>query len=538
MKTDASPSLIELEPTEFPVADQADLAAATVANASPVAERQGSGDPQKSTVEASRGARPRRPIKRIVGVSALAVVLCLFAFFGLPSALRFLRYESTDDAFVDGHVTYLSPRINGTVTDVLVDDNQHVEQGEVLVRLDAQSLKLAVEQKRAALASAKLMIDQHLAALDAGQAELDQARNQVRGQLAAIRGDWYMLETIRTLIRYQVASVRSSIANLKLQEANLANMQSQYDRGSKLVVQSAMSTEEFEQRRTALAMAKEQVSTAKQSIRQSRALLGLAPDDAHGDEVPADIEESFPGVQYALSGVQQTLAQLGLPFDLSNMKTGSIMDRITQMAGSSAADQAPAVQLAEAHLRQAKAALGGAGFDPAHPYSHPAVVQAQKDLEQAELDLSYAEIRAPITGFISRRTVNTGNRVQVGQALLAIHSLNDVWIDANFKEAQLHKLQIGQPVDISVDAYPDRVFHGRVAGFSSGTGAAMSLLPPENATGNFVKVVQRLPVRIELTEPVPADAPLFIGLSAVPDVDIAADPSGSDAGQRLRGRLR
>jgi membrane fusion protein (multidrug efflux system) len=356
--------------------------------------------------------------------------------------------------------------------------------------------------------------------------------------LAAIRGDWYMLETIRTLIRYQVASVRSSIANLKLQEANLANFQSQYERGAKLVTQSAMSTEEFEQRRTALTVAKEQVATAKQSIRQSRALLGLAPDDAHGDEVPADIEESFPGVQYALSGVQQTLAQLGVPFDLTNMKTTTIIDRITQFATSSAADQAPVVQLAEAHLRQAKAALGGSSFDPARPYNHPSVVQAQKELEQAELDLSYAEIRAPIAGFISRRTVNTGNRVQVGQALLAIHSLDDVWIDANFKEAQLHKLRIGQPVDLSVDAYPDRVFHGRVAGFSSGTGAAMSLLPPENATGNFVKVVQRLPVRIELTEPVPADAPLFIGLSVVPEVDVAAKPTGADSGGLLRGPLR
>ncbi len=399
-------------------------------------------------------------------------------------------------------------------------------------------MQLAVDQKKAALASAKLMVDQQLAALDAGQAELEQARNQVRGQLAAIRGDWYMLETIRTLIRYQVASVRSSIANLKLQEANLANFQGQYERGAKLVTQSAMSTEEFEQRRTALTVAKEQVATARQSIRQSRALLGLAPDDAHGDEVPADIEESFPGVQYALSGVQQTLAQLGVPFELTNMKTTTIMDRITQFATSSAADQAPAVQLAEAHLRQAKAALGGSGFDPAKPYNHPSVVQAQKELEQAELDLSYAEIRAPIAGFISRRTVNTGNRVQVAQALLAIHSLDDVWIDANFKEAQLHKLRIGQPVDISVDAYPDRVFHGRVAGFSSGTGAAMSLLPPENATGNFVKVVQRLPVRIELTEPVPADTPLFIGLSVVPDVDVAAKPTGADSGGLLRGPLR
>jgi membrane fusion protein (multidrug efflux system) len=119
---------------------------------------------------------------------------------------------------------------------------------------------------------------------------------------------------------------------------------------------------------------------------------------------------------------------------------------------------------------------------------------------------------------------------------MALRPLHEVWIDANFKENQLDQLRIGQAVDIFVDAYPGCAFRGRVAGFSPGTGAALSLLPPENATGNFVKVVQRLQVRIELTEPPPQNTPLFVGLSVVPEVHIKAQPSGPDAGKRLLGR--
>ena len=152
------------------------------------------------------------------------------------------------------------------------------------------------------------------------------------------------------------------------------------------------------------------------------------------------------------------------------------------------------------------------------------------------MNVGYTEIRAAISGYVSNRAVNKGNQVQVGQMLMAIRPLQEVWIDANFKETQLGKLRIGHPVDIYVDAYPGRVFRGRVAGFNAGTGAAMSLLPPQNATGNFVKVVQRLPVRIELTEPPPKETPLFVGLSVVPEVDFSATPTGESAGERLLGK--
>ena len=126
---------------------------------------------------------------------------------------------------------------------------------------------------------------------------------------------------------------------------------------------------------------------------------------------------------------------------------------------------------------------------------------AKRDLDQAELDLRYCDVIAEIDGVITRRNVNPGNNVQVGQGLMAIRSLDEIWVDANFKETQLGDLRIGQPVDLYVDMYGDRrVFKGRISGFTEGTGSTLALLPAQNATGNFIKVVQRLPVRIDLAE--------------------------------------
>ena len=174
--------------------------------------------------------------------------------------------------------------------------------------------------------------------------------------------------------------------------------------------------------------------------------------------------------------------------------------------------EAPAVKQAEAKLEAAK-----------------------RDLDQAELNLRYCDIVAEIDGVVTRRNVNPGNNVQAGQSLMAIRSLNEIWVDANFKETQLRDLRIGQPVDLYVDMYGGRqVFKGRVSGFTMGTGSTLALLPAENATGNFVKVVQRLPVRIELEGYDPDKKPLFIGTSVVPYVYINKPPTGPDAGKFLQ----
>jgi membrane fusion protein (multidrug efflux system) len=163
------------------------------------------------------------------------------------------------------------------------------------------------------------------------------------------------------------------------------------------------------------------------------------------------------------------------------------------------------------------------------------LLEAQNDLAQSELNLSYCDVVAEIDGVITRRNVNPGNNVQVGQSLMAIRSLTDIWIDANFKETQLDKLRIGQRVEMEVDMYGGKhKFEGRISGFTMGTGSTLALLPAENATGNFVKIVQRLPVRIDPVNYDPDKLPLFIGLSIEPYVFVNEPPTGPDAGKFLQ----
>jgi membrane fusion protein (multidrug efflux system) len=164
------------------------------------------------------------------------------------------------------------------------------------------------------------------------------------------------------------------------------------------------------------------------------------------------------------------------------------------------------------------------------------VEQAKADLAQANLDLLYTDIVAEIDGVVTGRNVNPGNNVQAGQSLMAVRSLTDIWIDANFKETQLADLRIGQRVRCDVDMYGSRrKYEGRITGFTMGTGETLALLPPQNATGNFVKIVQRLPVRVELTNYDPDDQqPLFVGLSVVPYVYYKEPPTGDHAGEVLQ----
>ncbi len=462
-----------------------------------------------------------------------AVGLGLAGFVGVPWIAHSFTHESTDDAYINSHVSYISPRVSGNVVEVFVDDNQFVEPGTVLARLDDEPYRIVVEQRRAALASAKLQIDRQLASLQAAEADLEQARNQVRSQVAGLWGSWYLLRTIQNVVRYQEANLRASRANENLQKANLALAQTEQSRYADLMPRGAVSKEMSDQKNAALRVAEEQLNAARESVKQTQALLGISAEES--ESTKAELVENYPGVRYALSTAQQTLAQLGVPINLLEMPTASILPEFNRLNVSSLTERVPGVRAAQARLQEARAALGGSAFNPSSPYEHPSVVHAQKDLEQAELNLSYTVLKSPLSGYVNRRAVNPGNQVQAGQMLMALRPLHEVWIEANFKENQLDRLRIGQSVDISVDAYPGRIFRGRVAGFSPGTGAALSLLPPENATGNFVKVVQRLPVRIELTEPPSEDTPLFVGLSVVPEVNIKALPTGKDAGKRLLG---
>jgi membrane fusion protein (multidrug efflux system) len=484
------------------------------------------------------GGKPRRPGRWVIlaVVGGLAVVLG--AWKGGPWVRDYFSHVSTDDAFVAGDATTVASRLSDVVEQVLVHNDDYVERGALLVRLDRKPFEIAVDQMRSDLRQAKLNVDRMVKSLETSRAGLDQARDQVQSSVAALEEAWRAVEGQQEQVRSRIAGLRSQSASLRASYAELVLAQKDHERVKNLVSSQTATREELDQKLAALQSAREKFKVAEHSVQQARALLAMAPDYQHPEQVPADLDRTDSQVRRAVASGQQILANLGLASGMHAMEPEALHAALVRLASNTSEswfDAVPAVRSAQTQIDQALAMLGGSSFDPARPYEHPAVVRAQKDLDDAELKLGYSEIRAPVSGFVNRRSVNPGDHVQAGQGLLSIQPLDAIYIEANFKETQLADLTIGQEVEIAVDAYAGRVVQGRVSGFAPATGAASSMLPPENATGNFVKVVQRIPVRIDLTEPNPREAPLLVGMSVEPQVDIKTPPTGPDAGSRLRG---
>jgi membrane fusion protein, multidrug efflux system len=467
------------------------------------------GDPASTPALTEQRQPTGRPRLLMGGLGALVLVLA--AVFGFPWIRHALSTVSTDDAFVNGHVTFVAPRVHGEVSRVLVDDNNRVRKGDLLVELDKEPFRDAVAVKKAAV--------------DAAQADLQAAKAAVRGIEAQARSRRWQLQEATENVENQTALLHARVAALKKAKATVTLAQQEFDRTARLVVSDTASRELYDQRQAALSIAQAGVVQALADANQIRVSLGLQalPEDSGDlDQVPLDLDQTFSSVLQAQADLIQTAAQLGVLHsynqtpkqmleEFEKLDQGDINRTFDRLAA-----EAPTVKQAETKLEAAK-----------------------RDLALAELDLRYCDIVADIDGVVTRRNVNPGNDVQVGQNLMAIRSLSEIWVDANFKETQLHDLRIGQATDLYVDMYGDRhVFKGRIAGFTMGTGSTLALLPPQNATGNFVKIVQRLPVRIELEGYDPDKNPLFIGTSVVPYVNINEPPTGPDAGKFLQSDVQ
>jgi membrane fusion protein (multidrug efflux system) len=380
-----------------------------------------------------------------------------------------------------------------------------VRKGELLAELDKEPYQIAVSQKKATV--------------DTAEADLQAAKAEARGIEAEARSRrWKLLRAVEDLDN-QIALLHARVATLDKSKAELTLAQIDFNRAKQLLGTPAESRQEYDRAQKALSTADARVNEALAGVYQARASLGLPAQPSSGEDlgqVPPDLDETFSSVLEAQADLIQSAAELGIvhSFDQGPKqmlaqfeKQGDIDRDFAQLT-----TEAPAVKQAEAKLEA-----------------------ANRDLAQAELDLRYCDIVAEIDGVVTRRNVNPGDYVQIGQNLMAIRSLHDIWVDANFKETQLDDLRIGQPADLYVDMYGGRhVFKGRVSGFTMGTGSTLALLPAQNATGNFVKVVQRLPVRIDLEGYDPDKNPLFTGTSVVPYVYINEPPTGPDAGKFLQ----
>jgi membrane fusion protein, multidrug efflux system len=312
--------------------------------------------------------------------------------------------ESTDDAYVGGNVTAISPHVGGFVTDIAVTDNQYVRAGQLLVRLDARDYEAALSHATAVLAARV-------------------------SALASLRAQYTL----------QQSTIRQDAADLNARVAQSTFAQEDAARYAALAKTSAGSRQ--------------------------------------------DAQRSFAADQAAHAGVESA------------------------QAGLTAAQQR--LDVIRADIQQAQAA----------------VMQAEADLQTARLNLGYTEIRSPIDGYIGNRNAQVGAYVSEGTYLLSVAPSHGLWVDANFKEDQLAQMRPNQPATVVADIVPGHAFHGHVLSLAPGTGAVFSVIPPENATGNFTKIVQRVPVRIALDPEGASLGTLRPGLSTTVSVDTRVDPT-------------
>jgi membrane fusion protein (multidrug efflux system) len=342
------------------------------------------------------------------------VILFGLLFLGLSYLAEFLTNESTDDAFIDGHIIALAPKVAGQVKNVLVDDNQPVRAGDLIVEIDSRDLAAVADQKRAAANAARANV------------ELLKADNQLaQAQLATAE-----------------ATTKQSQAEAAAAQAAASLAGADFKRAQDLINSKTISPQEFDRAQAAMTSAEANLRAAQQKA---------VSDQSKVAQAAAQVEASRRGVERA-----EALSQ-----------------------------------------------------------------QAAAEQQTAELNLSYTRITAPEDGHVTKKTVEKGDYLQVGQNVMAIVPW-EVWVTANFKETQLERIRTNQPVKILIDSLGGGPFKGRVASIQAGSGARFSLLPPENAVGNFVKVVQRVPVKIVFDEPGPLEACQVLGpgMSVVPWVKV------------------
>ncbi|HEY4221382.1 MAG TPA: HlyD family secretion protein [Myxococcota bacterium] len=363
--------------------------------------------------------------------------------------------ESTDDAQIEGRIVSVAARVPGSVTKVLVQDNQLVHAGDVLVQLDDAELKARLEVASADAESAAAQLAAAQAQYGLTERSAWAGLKQAQGGLAQASST---LDSSKAGVDQARADVVAAEARLKLADADFARVKHLFD-------EHAAAQSELDARQAALDQAK----------------AGLDQSNARLSGTKASIDGSAGGLVFAQGRLQ---AASTAPQQVANAKA--------------------AIDLATARVDQTQAAQ-----------------------HLAELNLSYAQVRASVDGVVSRRSVEVGQLVSPERPLMALVPPSDVWVVANFKEDQIGDMKPGQLAHIKLDTYGSREFLARVDSIAGASGARFSLLPPDNASGNYVKVVQRVPVLLRF-DPLP-DVPLRPGLSADVVVDVKAAPTAAGA---------
>ncbi len=415
--------------------------------------------------------------RRAVVVVASVVALLAVGWAG------YAWYQSrltvlTDDAYVEGTVAPVSAKIPGQVVEVLVRDNEQVAAGQGLVRLDDRDWRAKVDQARAAVLIAERRYQAAVARIGLGREMA--AGQQTQARAATIRAEAAhesaarMLESSRAAAHARRAALASAVAERDRALAFRDRAAQDLARARELYARELVARQFVDHAEVEARAAEAQLTATAERVAQARRDLETAEADARMREAGFEPQ------------------QLGL-----RTAEARAVDARAQSIHAEALAQEVRVREAERDLTQAQ------------------LKEAEADLALALLSLEYTVVRAPLGGMVTRKSVEVGQVAQTGQLLLAIVTLHDMWVVANYKETQLRRVRPGMRAEIVVDTFPDRVYEGTVESISAGTGSRFSLLPPENASGNWVKVVQRVPVKIVLEAREPGNPhTLRAGMSA------------------------
>jgi len=387
--------------------------------------------------EVSQPNNKINPRTRRVLISAGVILVVVLGILGLRWWNYDATHETTDDAYVTGDIHPISSQVSGTIQSIPVNDNQEVQPGQLLIQLDPKDYQAAVQQAQAALEVATRQAKAAQAnislASQTTQANTTEAQSSVSSAIA-------MIDSANDTVKQAQTAIADAQAQRAKAQAQAANAKVNRDRYQQLYQTGAVTKQQRDDALTNDQVAAAQVRSTQQSVLDAKAKYQTALDNVN--QARAQLADSQGKVQQAQASGQQT--------QVNHQQ----------------------YQAAQAQITAADAAL-----------------------HQAEINLSYTQITAPVAGQVGNKTAQVGQRVQPGQALMAIVS-DSKWIVANFNETQLGKIQPGEPVDIKVDAFPNHPFQGVVNSISPASGSDFSILPPDNATGNFTKVVQRIPVKI------------------------------------------
>lgn len=419
----------------------------------------------KTTPNAPEGqneqpAKPENPKKRRRFLLIAGVLVVIAAIAAVPLYSYYSVRESTDDAQVEGHITPISPRVGGTVQEVLVRDNQMVKAGDVLVRIDPSDYQVAATRAQADLADA-------LANLQGARSSLPLTTTNARSANAEAQAG--VIEA--------KSGVLGAEAQVAAAQARLEARQAAFRQADADAVKAEKDLARFKQ-----LVEKDEISRRDYDA----AVAAAAAERAARDSAQSAVRESERGVTLARANVGQAQAK--------------VQQAQASLAGTETVPQQVQVSSARVGSADAKVQL------------------AQAAVQRSRLDLQYTVVRAPITGIVSRKSIEIGQVVSPNQQMMVVVALENLWVVANFKETQLKKMHVGQEVDVEVDAYKGHDFRGHIDSIAGATGAKFSLLPPENATGNYVKVVQRVPVKIVLEKNEDPSHVLRPGMSVTPTV--------------------